>query len=71
MQIERDNFKPDTWRVCEGDKIYWVQLRRSAHGPSWSASVFVQPRSDQKPYWRPLRNWQRFAGAVRAFENNK
>lgn len=76
MKIERnepDLSKPqhESWRVAEGDKQYWVTLRRSSWGPMWSAFVFVEPKSDQKPYWRSLKNWQRLACGVRAFENRK
>jgi hypothetical protein len=76
VEVERSNVSPDligceAWTVAENGKQYWVTLRRSQYGPHWEASVFVEPRSDQKPYWRPLKNWQRFACAVRVFENQK
>ena len=59
-----------SWRVSEGDRHYWVTCRwlSGGYGPSWSVSVFIEPKGDQKPYWRPLRSWQRLAGEVRAFE---
>jgi hypothetical protein len=66
-----DSHGVESWEVRENDKLYWVTLRRSQSGPAWTASVYVEPRSDQKPYWRPLKNWQRLAGEVRAFENQR
>lgn len=74
MKIERSETSPDlvgceAWTVSENGKQYWVTLRRSQHGPMWAASVFVEPKGDQKPYWRPLKRWQRLAGECRAFEN--
>lgn len=76
MKIERrdrsslpDAHPVETWEASENGKRYRITVRRSPYGPSWAASVFVEPKSDQKPYWRPLRNWQKFACAVREFEN--
>lgn len=74
MDIERqpiDHANPrcQAWRVTEDGKQYWVWCRRTPYGPMWTASVFVEPRGDQRPYWRSLKNWQRLAGECRAFEN--
>lgn len=71
MVIEKRNTATgiEAWQITDGERRYWVRLRRTEYGPVWDASVFVEPRSDQKPYWRNLRNWQRFACLVREFEN--
>lgn len=77
MQIERRQVSPDNrhyceaWSIRDGDKEYWVTLRRTSSGPAWVVSIYVEPRSDQKPYWRALKNWQRLVGEVRAYENTR
>ncbi len=75
MKIERRETSPDAgceaWEVLEDDKRHWITLRRSQYGPAWSAAVFVEPKSDQKPYWRTVRSWQKIAGEVRVYENTR
>jgi hypothetical protein len=71
LHIQRHPHMADTWCGEEAGNEYWITLRRSERGPVWAASVLVVPKSDQKPYWRTLRDEQRFARAVRAFENSK
>lgn len=73
MEIMRNDdvtVSGQSWRIRHSGREYWVSLRRTGHGPVWTASVFVEPKSDQKPYWRPLKNWQKLACEVRAFECN-
>ena len=73
MQITREKTESAlrSWRVSDGEKRYWVVWRYLAGGPSWGVSVFVEPKSDQKPYWRTVRSWQKIAGEVRAYENRR
>jgi hypothetical protein len=68
VNIQRDPFEPDVWHAQEAGREYFISVKRSAYGPHWVAMVLVMPKGDRRPYWRPLKNWQRFACAARAFE---
>lgn len=73
MFIEREKTEPTyrSWRVSDGDRRYWAVCRYLAGGPSWAVSLFIEPKSDQKPYWRTVHSWQKIAGEIRAYENTR
>lgn len=70
MDIQPYPDRQDVWQGHEDGREYFIELHRSQYGPSWSVKMLIVPASDQKPYWRTVKNWQRFACEVRAFKNS-